>query len=291
MTLVAIWPRQQASTAELVVASDSRLTGGVTFESGPKLFPLPRGDSVIAFAGDTWFAYPLIIQLLRYVDDFDRANSRAQDICDMVGHCERVCSALLRELVSLSSPIPEGIDIARDFTIALAGYSWQRQRFKVWTSLVSRSGDFKFTRPLKSLHGAVFLGSGRAEAFRRLGRMLPSRKRGGRTQLPRQLGWEPFDILRDVIREGVDVSVGGAPQIVKVYRHMNSMTYAVPWRMGGNTTITLLGRPLLKYERTQRLAFHPDSHQAYRLWDYLPLPGKRLRSGQESLPNSGLQQT
>ncbi len=212
MTLVAIWPRQQASTAELVVASDSRLTGGVTFESGPKLFPLPRGDSVIAFAGDTWFTYPLIIQL-------------------------------------------------------------------------------KFTRPLKSLHGAVFLGSGRAEAFRRLGRMLPSRKRGGRTQLPRQLGWEPFDILRDVIREGVDVSVGGAPQIVKVYRHMNSMTYAVPWRMGGNTTITLLGRPLLKYERTQRLAFHPDSHQAYRLWDYLPLPGKRLRSGQESLPNSGLQQT
>jgi len=43
-------------------------------DHGQKIFPLARGDSVLAFAGETFFAYPLILQTLRYIDDYDRAE-------------------------------------------------------------------------------------------------------------------------------------------------------------------------------------------------------------------------
>ena len=288
MTLVAVWPLQQGTTTELVVASDSRLTGGFTFESGPKLFPLCRGDAVLAFAGDTAFAYPLIVQLMRYVEDFDRAHSRAQDICDLAGHCERICTGLIREVIRASHPIPDGIDLTSDFTVVLAGYSWRYRRYKVWTSLVRENGDFVFSRPLRRLHGAVFVGSGEREALQRLGRLRPSKRR--ETRKRQVLTWEPFDILRDIIRESADHSIGGAPQLVKIYQHMNHMAYAVPWPTGGSSRLTLLGRPLLNYERTQRLSFDPDSHEIFRLWDYLAPPGRKLRAGAELLPNSGLHQ-
>ena len=47
---------------ELLVASDSRLRGGYAWDAAPKLLRLPRGDSVLAFAGQTDFAYPLMLQ-------------------------------------------------------------------------------------------------------------------------------------------------------------------------------------------------------------------------------------
>ncbi len=62
----------------------------MTWDHGQKIFPLPRGDSVLAFAGDTFYAYPLILQTLRYVEDYDRAESRALPLEDMKGHLERV---------------------------------------------------------------------------------------------------------------------------------------------------------------------------------------------------------
>src|SRR5262245_22661164 len=97
MTLIVAWHREDAG--ELIVASDSRLSGVLTFESGPKLFALARGDAVLAFAGATYLAYPLIMQITRWAVDHDRANSRAMDLPAFAGHCERLCSDLLQDTV------------------------------------------------------------------------------------------------------------------------------------------------------------------------------------------------
>ena len=44
MTLVAAWVRSVGTTQELVLATDSRLTGGHTWDCCPKILSLPRGD-------------------------------------------------------------------------------------------------------------------------------------------------------------------------------------------------------------------------------------------------------
>lgn len=268
MTLIAVWPRHENKTSELVLASDSLLSGAVTFDTGPKLFPLSRGDAAFAFAGGTWFAYPLILQLLRWAEDYDRARTRAMDLCDLAGHCERVCSMLLKRLVEISKPIPAGVDITKDFTLILAGYSWHTRRFRTWQSLVDHKGNVTFARPQRSLCRAMFVGTGGSEALRRLGLAVKPPKKSATSRPSIRLNWEPFDVLRDMIREGGDFNVGGPPQLLKIYRHMNSMPYAIPWKMGARSVLTLLGRPLLRYERTQRLSFDPESHTTTPLWDY-----------------------
>lgn len=52
MTIIATWIAQNIENSEnkyLVVASDSRVTGGGAWDCCPKIFPLGREDSVIAF--------------------------------------------------------------------------------------------------------------------------------------------------------------------------------------------------------------------------------------------------
>jgi hypothetical protein len=70
---------------------------------------------------------------------------------------------------------------------------------------------------------------------------------------------EPFEILRDMIRERTHPLIGGAPQMLKIYRHMNTKPYAIYWPNKDSLRITLFGRPLLDYETTESLVLNPDS--------------------------------
>jgi hypothetical protein len=79
---------------------------------------------------------------------------------------------------------------------------------------------------------------------------------------------EPFEVLRDMIREGIDPAIGGPPQVVKVYRHLNASPFGVYWPSRTNGRITLLGRPLLDYERFAGLVLDPDDCSANINWHY-----------------------
>ena len=70
---------------------------------------------------------------------------------------------------------------------------------------------------------------------------------------------EPFEVLRDVIREQWHPAIGGPPQIVKVCKHMNVMPYCVYWPNKASETITFLGRTLLDYELFPQLILDPDT--------------------------------
>ena len=64
MTLLTSWVRKRSDgNEELIIASDSRINSAGNLDCAPKILPLPRGDAAIAFAGDTYFGYPLILQL------------------------------------------------------------------------------------------------------------------------------------------------------------------------------------------------------------------------------------
>jgi hypothetical protein len=214
-----------------------------------------------------------MIQVLRWAEDYNRAFTRAMDLTDFAGHAERLCSAMLIDTVARSGRLPSGIDLRTEFSLLLAGYSWKEQRFRIWQSLVRRNGSFAWRAERCSSEHVVFVGSGKPAATRILMQRLAGNRRGQRFFRRYALDWEPLEILCRVIREGLDSDTGGAPQLMKVYRHMNVVPFAVPWQVEGAPIMTFLGRPLLEYERTQRLALDPDTFQAVRLWEYLPTGG------------------
>src|SRR6202040_3699880 len=91
------------------------------------------------------------------------------------------------------------------------------------------------------------------EAKRRLASVAQS--------VPPKLGWdmEPASVVRDMIREKFSDAVGGPLQVVKVYRHCNAQPFAVPWPQQKGGRVSLLGRPLMDFERYNAPLMDPDT--------------------------------
>ena len=117
MTLVAAWIRQRSERDELIVASDSRSSFGARWDCCPKVFPLAREDSVLAFCGDTAFAYPILLQLNNSVTNYRKSRSREQDITSLRPHLLKVIERMRDEVHNLPKG-NSGID-TKDFLITL----------------------------------------------------------------------------------------------------------------------------------------------------------------------------
>lgn len=61
--------------------------------------------------------------------------------------------------------------------------------------------------------------------------------------------YEPFQVLCDMLIEGKNsdkyIDIGGAPQLIKIYKHLNRIAIAIDWEDNGENFVTLLGRPLV----------------------------------------------
>src|SRR5260370_41621511 len=128
MTISLSWVRKVGTTKELVVASDSRLSFGCRWDCCPKVLALPRGDAVMCFAGNTMYAYPVVLQAIAAVSQHRRLLRRGMDRYDLKGHLLRV----LNSMVALIQDLPRGVDNRPDTTFLLGGWSWQRSHFRIW---------------------------------------------------------------------------------------------------------------------------------------------------------------
>jgi hypothetical protein len=255
VTLSLAWVRRVSATEELVIATDSRLRFGCAWDCCPKIFPLPRGDCGICFAGDTMYAFPILEQVRNAINMHPKAASRAKDLCDLKGHLLRV----VRDMASLIHDLPKAKKEREtpDALFIFAGYSWATSEFKIWILHYNKArNQFEFERT-STLHGnrIALIGDDVEDAKKEILKL--SRGRG----LARGAGFdmEPFEVLRDFCRDPAKRSIGGAPQVLKIYRHMNSMPYVVYWPDKAGDGKTLLGRPLLKYETASYLILDPDS--------------------------------
>lgn len=131
MTLIAAWVRTTSSNEELVLAADSRLAFGARWDCCPKILPLPRGDAVLCFAGDTAFAYPILLQLFNAIGSYDKALSRVLDIGQLRPHFINIIDRMRSEVYDL--PKGKSVIDPTDFKILLAGYSWKSHTFRVWS--------------------------------------------------------------------------------------------------------------------------------------------------------------
>jgi len=259
MTLGMAWVRKVGQTCEFIVAIDSRLSGGQAWDGCPKLLLLPRSDCVLCFAGDSNDAYPLMVQILNAINMHPRTRDRTIDIVHLKGHMSRVWKHMRTFIHSLpwgqqQAPPP-------DVSFIFGGYSWREKDFRFWKLVGGLNG---FTAEAPQHWGAdrdswriQFVGDPDPirEAKQRLAKMLKSRGK-----LPDgDFDMEPFEVLRDIIRAGAYHSVGGPPQIAKVYEHMNAVPFALYWPNRSTGNATVLGRPLLDYELSNWPILDPDN--------------------------------
>jgi hypothetical protein len=257
MTISLAWVRKVGAVKELVLASDSRLSFGCKWDCCPKILALPRGDAALCFAGNTMYAYPVMIQAIAAVSQHPKLLSRGMDLDDLKSHLLRV----LNGMVSLIHDLPKDVDNTPDTTFLLGGWSWKNSKFKVWLLHYDASLK-KFTfRPAGRWTGLntdkvlSFTGDYSAEYKGRLISLLRERKKlqGGGFDM------EPLEVLRDMLREPAFHLIGGAPQMMKVYKYSNFQPYAVFWPDKAAETINLLGRPLLDYEQSAYLVLDTDT--------------------------------
>lgn len=263
MTLAIAWVRSIRNTCELVVASDSRLRSGRAWDCCPKIMGLPRQDAAICFAGDTMYAYPMMLQVSNAVLMHQKTLSRAMDITDLNGHLLKVLNQMHSQIHDLpSTQEPDSPSVL----FVLAGYSWRLNDFRIWEYWF-RPEERKFLLKSATSHNRVtsgskyfhLVGDHTREAATRLYEILRTRRKlktGG-------LDMEPFEVLVEMIRSNDYPTIGGPPQLIKIYRHANYVPHAVYWPSKASGTVALLGRTLFDFERHRFLTLDPDTLKVF----------------------------
>lgn len=260
MTISVAWERRMNDVSKLVFASDSRLSGGgKKWDGCPKIVALPRSDCMISFAGDTDYAYPLMLQMTNGIDFYPRSRDGQTDIAEARHIALDVFNGMWSAVRGEYPGFPKDPGVRFIF----GGFSWRSRCFRVWTLHYQDSLD-KFTfRPARPWSGqkgttrktVTWIGDDSAveEAKARLVALLRERGKlqsGG-------FDMEPFEVLRDIIRDGRYPSVGGAPQVAKVYRSLQTQHFAVRWP-DYEGSLYAAGRRQLSYENLDLPVIAPD---------------------------------
>ncbi|HEX8276661.1 MAG TPA: hypothetical protein VF615_28735 [Longimicrobiaceae bacterium] len=262
MTICAAWVRKVGDHEELLVASDSRLSGGRSIDHCPKLLVLPRLDCAVCFAGSTDLAYPLMLQLSLAAEAHPPSLKRVLDLRPFVTHAVKVFNSMAG---AIRTPVAELKE--PDVSFILAGYSWKRKEFEIYTIRYFQWQE-RFIARREKPHPAgfglvVFRGDVRKEAEKTFFRLVQTRCPDPRE---RRIDMEPFEVIRDMLRVAQPhASIGGAPQLAKVTQYLSATSVAVYWPDRSSGVPVLQGRPVLDYEKIDRWILDPDtlwlSHQ------------------------------
>jgi hypothetical protein len=264
MTLAVAWERTVGRHSELVFASDSRLSQGGKWDACPKVFTLPRSDALLAIAGSTFWAYPFAMQIVNTIGAWAPSRNHQRDLRELPRHLRELMNSMVHQGDTFTGGYNEPLT-----EILLGGWSWQAERFRLWRfHYVHADGAFRHATVTRKPPGTwKFIGDRNEEderenvvpyAEERLRQML--QERGKWDEGP--LDMEPFEILCEVIREDHFHTVGGPPQVAKVYRHMNTQRFIVPWP-NADGPATYGGRVLLEHEGLNVPAINPDEPELH----------------------------
>jgi hypothetical protein len=258
MTIGVAWiARRSDGREDLYLASDSRTRGGRVFDLAPKLLPLPRSDAALCFSGDSAVGYPLMLQIAAAIAAHEPARDRNLDIGELLKH-------LLRVLTDTAAGIWNNEHFPfdkHDPEFILAGYSWRKKDFCIWTIAYDlknrefRSRESVSFHPL--LRKAAFTGDWARKYRVLLTKALDERKD---RDSDHRAHMTPMRVLAQLLLESkADDSIGGVPQMLRIGPHMNTRPLAIIW--GAEGYRYLYGRRLLDYENCDYWALNPITGQ------------------------------
>ncbi|WP_417846703.1 hypothetical protein [Thalassospira povalilytica] len=159
------------------------------------------------------------------------------------------------------------------------GYSWVDKKFEIWKisyqvsenqfvadpapslgiRFIKKTGKTVFSRNRTgSSLGLIAFAGDQAKVARE--KLLDKFQVEDEKDLPSSFNWEPFEVVRDMLRANDhSETIGGAPQVVKVYQYLKTAPIGVFWPDRLNGHPHLQGRSCLGYERTERFFLDPDS--------------------------------
>lgn len=259
MTLVLGWQRVTIIGTETWLASDSRLGGGESWDCCPKILQLPRSDALLAFAGVTNRAYPLMLQVARAIDAQPDWQDRSLPLEVLAHEVLRIINQMAASVTDLPAGLTRLPPEEWDVQFVLAGVPWDGASRALYEyRYAGDQGAFAVepVTPSSSLggHGVSLLGDVTGEARARLERLLGH----GAAALQDQ----PMAVLRDMLDSESFSSIGGAPQVGVVYPYLQSKLLPVLWK----GAVHIGGRPLdpQSMERHSGNVYDPQSLQSGR---------------------------
>ncbi len=263
MTLIAIWIRRNSTLEELVIAADSRISGGESWDSCPKIVPLPHPGTAMIMSGDAEEAYAFLIHAINTCHLLDGHIAGRTDIRYLARELKRVYNDNREHVTDL--PIGDRKHTPK-IKVALAGWSWRRSRFELYTFQYSPEGSLSMTE-VKTISTELgfrctFMGDAEKEANAELRILLSRGQSAGLLPLPMRghpfeesmqrrmyFDWEPLEVLLKLIASKTARTVGGAPQVARIYQNIQVEQFI--WRDDAGR-LSFGGRPLLSDERSER---------------------------------------
>ena len=246
MTICSAWVRKINNAEELVFVTDSRLRSFGSWDCNPKIFTFSRTDCVICFSGDTVFSYPMMIQLKNEIELNPKIEGRHQRLTVFKGVILNILNGMLEHKSDYEIP---------DVDFLFGGYCWHSQEFKLWRFVYQKNiqkftqHSVKFWKGVKGSIKVAFTGDYLDDAKERLVNLL--KERG--TFENGALDMEPLEVIRDMLLEPDAETkyhlIGGAPQMVKVYKSLNRVPFGVKWQINKQERITLFGNPIKTFRK------------------------------------------
>jgi hypothetical protein len=253
MTLSIAWIRKINGCEELIIASDSRLNGGgAIWDQCPKIVQFPRSDSAISFAGNTLYTYPFLMQVSNAIQSYNRSKERAMDLHDLRGHILKIINDIQSKIKITVGGLSKTEELL-DTEFILGGYSWIQKKFSFWKIYYDKHlGQFIYTTPEEfgTFGEIIFAGDQGKAGKTELKNILSSRFNNNFMDTNISgFNMEPFEALVNLLlKSKSEDTIGGPPQMVKVYQHMNCKPFGVYWPNKATGKPTFMGRTLFNYE-------------------------------------------
>jgi len=264
MTLCVAWIKEANDSEELVFATDSTLTGGEKWNHGVKLFELPRRDCLLCFAGETYRAYPLILNLISNIKHSEKLHDPKLDLQEVL----HGIADIFTELVNLIFEKPSGdASIGSEAKFLFGGWSWRENCFRVWRLYYSSDAKgFVFNEEVaKNRLGKItFLGDPEGVIEKGEKNIVDIANKKYKDALIKKdrfdgkLDMEPLGVLVDMCRDNLVREVDGSLQIGKIYRSGTNEFFGMMWpSVKGKPTF--LGKVYSKHNKPNVKYFDPDT--------------------------------
>lgn len=222
MTLCCAWINKASNGNEydeLVFATDSCLSWWERWNTGAKLFELPRKDCLICFAGWTHRAYPLILNLISSIKWDKNLQNENIDIEEVLDHITELFSNLIAEIDFTWHSSPPTLESEfKDVFFLFGWWSWKNRSFKIWKISYSDSTKW-FIHTEKQLENTwfdhIWIGDSVEKVEESLDEFMKEKYKHWTP-----IGMKPLKILADaIINTDKDYSwIDGAIQLGKIYQ-------------------------------------------------------------------------